>query len=444
MTLAVWRVRGARLREFSGIISFISCFWQEASMNILELAKRAEQDNSAELAAGRPCFDREIPVISIKSPAPTLKIKRLAPEIRRRTPDHSQEPWHQRWWKELRDDSQKLRTTVQMAFVLLCIWIGVEFHLFMQWGMSYGSVEFSSRPPGVEGFLPISALISMKYWVLTGIINDVHPSGMFIFLAIFATGVFLKKAFCSWLCPVGTLSEALWMAGQKLFGRTLNVPRWLDIPVRSVKYLLLLFFVHAVAGMASPELRQFICSPYNKVADIKMYLFFAEISSFALWTILIMAGLSVVIKNFWCRYVCPYGALLGFFSLLSPLKITRKASTCIDCELCTKACPANINVHTADRVWSDECMSCYSCVEACPVKDTLQMALPRPFVKPVPSWVFGVLTAGVFVAVTGLAMLTGHWQNGIAPQEYAKRFQSLDEPVYQHNRGSVPEYGPRD
>jgi polyferredoxin len=314
----------------------------------------------------------------------------------------------------------------------------------MEWGRSGGIAPYVERPPGVEGFLPISALISLKYWMQTGIINDIHPSGLFIFLAILGTGLLLKKSFCSWLCPVGTLSEALWMAGQKLFGRTLNVPRWLDIPLRSLKYLLLLFFVYAIAGMAVPELRQFIYSPYNRVADIKMYLFFAEISSFALWTILILAGLSVVIKNFWCRYLCPYGAFLGFFSLLSPLKITRKAFTCIDCELCTKTCPSAIKVHATTRVWSDECMSCYACVEVCPVKETLQMQSASSTAKPVPSWVFGVLVAGVFVAVTGLAMLAGHWQNGISPEEYQRRFQELDKPVYQHNRGSVPEYGTND
>jgi hypothetical protein len=50
----------------------------------------------------------------------------------------------------------------------------------------------------------------------------------------------------------------------------------------------------------------------------------------------------------------------------------------------------------------------------------------------------------VFVAVTGLAMLTGNWQNGISREEYQKRFQELDKPVYNHFRGEVPDYGPQD
>jgi polyferredoxin len=55
--------------------------------------------------------------------------------------------------------------------------------------------------------------------------------------------VFVKKAFCSWLCPIGTLSESLWMLGRKLFGKNPGLPRWLDYPLRSLKYLLLFFFV---------------------------------------------------------------------------------------------------------------------------------------------------------------------------------------------------------
>jgi polyferredoxin len=372
------------------------------------------------------------------------KVKKIRPELRRRKINFALQPvWYKRLIWRLKEDSQFLRSTVQFAFALLCVWIGIEFYLFMQWGQSGGTGPYPGRPPGVEGFLPISALISLKYWFLTGIINEIHPASIFILLAIMAVSLVLKKAFCSWLCPIGTLSESLWMFGQKLFGRNLRVSTWLDYPLRSLKYLLLFYFLSSIWQMDLPALKNFIYSPYNKVADIKMYLFFANISTFALWTILILMLLSVVIKNFWCRYLCPYGGLLGIISFLSPLKITRNVSTCIDCELCTKACPANLKVHTASRVWSDECMSCLNCVEVCPVQRTLEMRTPWS-TKPIPTWVVGALVAGVFMAVTGLAMLTGHWQNGISPAEYQRRFQQLDSPVYQHFRGEVPPYGPND
>jgi ferredoxin len=73
-------------------------------------------------------------------------------------------------------------------------------------------------------------------------------------------------------------------------------------------------------------------------------------------------------------------------------------------------------VHQAGRVASDECTACYRCVQACPVKDTLQMRAPAG--RAIPGWVFGLLAAGLFMAVTGLAMLTGHWGTSLTPGDY--------------------------
>jgi ferredoxin len=373
-----------------------------------------------------------------------LKIKKLHPDLRKPRVDYRSEPnLLKRTLLRLRHDSVFLRTTVQMAFLGLCVWIGVEFALFVRWGEGGDPAGFAPRPPGVEGFLPISALISLSYWLQTGFVNGVHPSGLFIFLAIVALGLFLKKSFCSWMCPVGTVSESLWKLGEKLFGRNVKINRWIDYPLRSVKYLLLLFFMWSILAMDTGSLRAFIYSPYNKMADVKMYYFFAHMGEFALWTIVVLMILSVVIKNFWCRYLCPYGALLGITGWFSPLKITRNAKTCIDCELCTKACPSSIRVHASNRVFSDECSGCLDCVDACPVKDTLGMkgAHSERYVR---NWAFGLLVVGVFVAVTGMAMLAGLWKNDISKEEYLHRFRNIDSPLYEHARGQVPEYGPND
>jgi len=388
---------------------------------------------------------REQYVDAVQQPiSPRPRIKKLPREMRKNKINFLNE---KNGWKKLllrlKEDSQFVRSSVQFSFLLLCVWIGIEFYFFMQWGASNGEKTFFPRPPGAEGFLPISALISFFYWIHTGIINTVHPSGLFIFLAIVAVSIFLKKAFCSWLCPVGTISESLWKVGEKLFGKNLSVTKWLDYPLRSLKYLLLFFFAYSIATMDVDALKKFIFSPYNKVADIKMYLFFAEVSSFALWTIVGLVAFSVVIKNFWCRYLCPYGALLGALSWLSPFKVQRNTASCIDCELCTKACPSNIKVHTAKTVWSDECMSCLECVQVCPVKNTLDVRTHFTE-KQIPNWVYGSLVVGVFVAITGAAMLFGYWQNSITKEEYLHRFQNLDSPAYQHNRGSVPEYSEED
>jgi polyferredoxin len=128
---------------------------------------------------------------------------------------------------------------------------------------------------------------------------------------------------------------------------------------------------------------------------------------------------------------------------LSPFKVTRSASSCIDCQLCTRACPSHIRVHAADRVWSDECTSCVECVRACPVKDTLEVR-PHRTGRALSAPALAAIILGIFVGVTGGAMLTGHWQNGISNQEYLRRFPLLGTPLYQHARGQVPDYGPDD
>ena len=342
----------------------------------------------------------------------------------------------------LRQDSQALRHAIQAAFVLLCLWIGVEFWLFVRWGLSGGTETYVPRPPGAEGFLPISALMSLWHWFLSGTLNSLHPASVFILVAILAIGILLKKGFCSWLCPVGTLSEALWRLGRRLFGRNPALPRWVDIPFRGLKYFFLAFFLWAIFAMSEQQLAFFLQSPYNRMADVKMYLFFARISGTGLMVLVILGALSTVLQNPWCRYLCPYGALLGFLSLLSPLKITRKASSCIDCGKCTRVCPARIKVHQAQRVRSDECTGCYSCVAACPVKDTLIMTAPGA--RAVPAPVYAALLVGLFVAITGTAMLAGRWHNSITREEYLRRLPQMEAPLYDHGRGKVTPYGPAD
>ena len=331
----------------------------------------------------------------------------------------------QRWLLKLKLDSQFLRFHVQAGFLLLCVWIGKEFVWFVRWLEGGGLGSAPTRPPGVEGFLPLSALVGLKHFFLTGQLNQIHPASVFIFLAIVALGVLLKKSFCSWLCPVGWLAEMHWRLGRKILRDNLSVPKWLDYPLRSLKYLLLFFFVYVILWqMGLRELTSFLASDYNKVADIKMLYFFEHPGRTTLMTLLILSLLSLPIKNFWCRYLCPYGALLGTLSLISPAKVRRNSKTCIDCTLCTKACPANIPVHRLDQVHSDECTACLACVQACPVRDTLDL---RTAVKGrrVPPVVFAVFIVAFFAAITGFGMLAGYWQNALSNSDYLRLMPAI-------------------
>ena len=80
---------------------------------------------------------------------------------------------------------QKYRFIIQIAFISLCIWIGVDFYLFLK----------------------------------TGFVHPAHPAGIFIFLSIILMSLVFGKSFCSWLCPIGTISELIGDFGEKMMKR---------------------------------------------------------------------------------------------------------------------------------------------------------------------------------------------------------------------------------
>ncbi len=113
-----------------------------------------------------------------------------------------------------REYSQPLRFAVQMFMVALNLWIGVQFYFWVRWAESGGRALEVSRPAGVEGWLPIEGLMQLKYFFITGNVPRVHAAGFFLFTSFLAMSFLFRKSFCSWLCPVGTVSEYLWKLGR--------------------------------------------------------------------------------------------------------------------------------------------------------------------------------------------------------------------------------------
>src|SRR5579864_8358730 len=225
-------------------------------------------------------------------PAPKLEagqIRHRKKLIRRIAPDHS----------------QQIRRSFQVAFLLLNVWIGVAFYLWVR-GFETGLHDrTTTRPAGVEGWLPIAGMMNFKYWLTTGKLPATHPAALFLFVSFLAIALLLRKAFCSWLCPVGTFSEYLWRSGRRIFRWNLHLPHWLDIPLRGLKYLLLGFFVWAVANMSSGAIEEFMHSPYGAIADVRMLNFFRSLGETAAIILAVLVVLSVLVQNFWCRYLCP-------------------------------------------------------------------------------------------------------------------------------------------
>jgi Polyferredoxin len=333
------------------------------------------------------------------------------------------------------DRSQQTRCIVQFVFLTLNILLGAQFFLWVRYFESHGATMYVDRPSGIDGWLPIAGLINCRYFVATHRISDIHPAALVLFAVFVAVSMLMKKAFCSWLCPVGTMSEYLWKFGRRIFRRNLEVPRWLDISLRSLKYLLLAFFLFIVLTMPVDGLIGFLMSPFGIIADVKMLNFFRYIGTIGLAVIMVLVTLSIVIQNFWCRYLCPYGALMGIVSALSPVKIRRDEAACIDCAKCSKACPSHLPVDKLVQIRSVECTACMECVAVCPAENALQFALaPRPVstvessqhasiaarwrgraIKP---WTVAAAIALLFFGLVGVARVSHHWQTNLSREIY--------------------------
>ncbi|MCG8565361.1 MAG: 4Fe-4S binding protein [Desulfobacterales bacterium] len=334
------------------------------------------------------------------------------------------------------------RSYVQAGFFILCLAMGLIFYSFVN-ALGQGMDPGWSRPAGVEAFLPISALLSFRYWLETGIFSNVHPAGLSLFLIICATALLFKKGFCAWVCPVGFLSDLLARLHTRLFRRRLALPSWPDRILGLVKYGLLGFFVYTIFfTMPIPALAQFIDSPYNRFADIKMLEFFTQMSPRAALILTALGVLSLILPHFWCRYLCPYGGLLGLLSFLSLGRIKRNTSHCIRCGQCQAHCPGQIKILEKSNINSPDCSACLTCVSVCPQPKAIGFHLARSK-KTVSMKTMAISMVLIFALGIGAAKLTRHWETAIPLAAYKAHL--APQPRMPFSMGRMPKNAmPRD
>ncbi|HHL40037.1 MAG TPA: 4Fe-4S binding protein [Deltaproteobacteria bacterium] len=175
--------------------------------------------------------------------------------------------------------------------------------------------------------------------------------------------VVFGRAFCGWICPMGTLLELV-----DDLRRYLSRALGLELPDYRIhggyRYFVL---AGGVAAALFGGTALLFLLPYGPVSFEIFHLIFFGGFSFLVFFIVFFIAVDLVSRRGWCRYLCPAGA---FFSLLSPLRllrVRRVAEGCPPgCEICTEECTMALEPHR-DRIGTG-CDNCGSCISACPAK----------------------------------------------------------------------------
>jgi len=261
--------------------------------------------------------------------------------------------------------ARRLRRIVQFGFFALVALIAVN-HTLVEYGIEIPILGSAS----LHALCPFGGVVSI-YQVATGggFVQKIHESSWILMWIGFGIALFLGPVFCGWICPFGTFQEWLGRIGKKLFKKRYNrfVPARLDAVLRYLRYLVLAAVVYntAVTGV----LMFANMDPYFALFNA----WTGEVAITAFVVLGVVMLLSLFVERPFCKYACPYGAVLGLFNLVRIFPIRRNAETCIDCGLCDKHCPMNINVSGKTVIRHHQCISCLECTSevACPVKETV-------------------------------------------------------------------------
>jgi polyferredoxin len=181
-------------------------------------------------------------------------------------------------------------------------------------------------------------------------------------LALFAGTILTKKSFCSWVCPIGTVSEGLvWMRGKVARRQTLMIPDGADAWLANIKYVVLALIV-----ILSYRASELVFRGYDP-----FYILFTGTRGHGLIpgvSVVVLAAvlaLAFVFEMSWCRYLCPLGAAIAPLSRIGLLKVKRDGARCNGCGACDRACPHRIPVSKLRGVSRADCTNCLECVSKC-------------------------------------------------------------------------------
>lgn len=263
------------------------------------------------------------------------------------------------------------RTGVQIFFFVLVALISLN-QLLSEAGIVIPFLSAAS----LHAICPFGGVVSIyKFAAFGTFVQKIHESSFILMLIAFLLSIAFGPVICGWVCPFGTFQEWISKIGRRIFGNKFNhfIPAKLDNYLRYIRYIVLALIVYMTATTAKLMFQDI--DPYYALFNF----WSTEVSLAAFIILAVTILLSLVIERPWCKYVCPYGAVLGVFNLFRIFKVRRISSSCVNCKACDKACPMNISVSEGKAVLNHQCISCLQCTSenTCPVTDTVELSIKR-------------------------------------------------------------------
>jgi len=261
------------------------------------------------------------------------------------------------------------RTAVQVFFFVFVGYIAIASQL-----KESGTSLLPGSSASLHAICPFGGVVSIYKFLTVGtFVQKIHESSFILMAVGFLLAIVFGPVICGWVCPLGSFQEWLGKIGKKIFGKRYNhfIPAKADSVLRYSRYIVLALVIYATATSAKLVFQDY--DPYYAL----FHFWSAEVAPAALIILAVTILLSLVIERPWCKYACPYGAVLGVFNLFRIFKIRRDDNTCINCKACDRNCPMNITVSDDVAVLNHQCISCLKCTSEnyCPVEDTVNMSI---------------------------------------------------------------------
>ncbi len=285
-----------------------------------------------------------------------------------------------RGWKSLLNQ-HAFRRLSQTIFLLFILFLVVQ-HIVV----GEDSATVTASP---EAFCPFGGLETLYKFITGGgtFVSHTHLSNLVVLAAVAVTAVLLRSAFCGWICPLGFIQDLFSSLSRFLQKRNPGLRRAIaalksrlgrlavvDRYLRLMKYLILIWAVAGSAYFGFMVFRDY--DPWATLLNLAEFSFTPGVI-----VLLVLLVAAFFVERPWCRYACPLGAASGLMGKLSPIYLKREENACKVCQVCTKACPMGLPVHTATTIKSADCMTCLECVGACPRKGALEVKLSLPWVS---------------------------------------------------------------